>query len=108
MIRSFVLLTGLLIGLTANGWAEDTVVGQIKNINGSAYVLQGSTKTPAQLGLNIHRQDVLVTGPDGALGIILKDNTIRSLYFLSNTNSSRLFNKQIGFRFDAGTGRHRR
>src|SRR5262245_31602154 len=50
-------------------------VGRIKVSSGSASIVRGGTVLPATLGREVLALDTLKTGPDGKLGVTLKDDT---------------------------------
>ena len=52
--------------------------GYIKNVNGQATVTSGTRTTAAAPGMALGVGDVLRTGADGSLGVVLKDNTVLS------------------------------
>lgn len=72
------LLWGLLAG-AAPAWAAEASIGSVKLSSGSAVVLRGQQVLPAQPGLQLEAQDILRTGGDGTLGVILRDDTRISL-----------------------------
>lgn len=77
--------------------AGDSVVGSIKNIQGSVFVdRQGETLSLAK-DMKIYRNDEVWTGKDGSVGIILLDNTIFSM-----GPDSRLALKEFVFSPDQG------
>lgn len=47
----------------------------IKTLKGSAHIERGGQRLPAGVGVAVQPQDRLVSGPDGALGLTLRDNT---------------------------------
>jgi hypothetical protein len=53
--------------------------GHIKLASGSVFIVRGGTETPAQAGEPIYEADTVKTGPDGRLGITLRDDTRVSL-----------------------------
>jgi len=60
--------------------AEDALsVGSIRNIQGEVYLLRDGKKLPVAKGTPVHVQDVLHTGPDGSVGLSLRDDTALSL-----------------------------
>ncbi len=66
--------------LAASAWAtENETIGSVKNLQGSVTVVRTQQKLPAQIGLKLLRQDVLKTGPNASVGIILRDDTLLSL-----------------------------
>lgn len=58
-------------------------IGNIKNVEGQAWILRGEKQLPAQAGARLMVEDVLKTGDDGAVGIMLQDDTIISMGPLS-------------------------
>jgi hypothetical protein len=75
----------LVVGLTLCAVCQDAadgderVVGWVKVIQGTAFVVRDSQVLPAQVGQTLVQTDTLRTGSDGRLGVILKDNTRLSL-----------------------------
>ena len=53
--------------------------GRIKVVTGAAFIVRGTTTIPAQPGLEVFEADGLRTGPDGTIGLTLKDDTRLSL-----------------------------
>jgi hypothetical protein len=72
-------LLALLVGLAAPAPAGEETIGSVKNVAGAASVLRGSDSLPARPGLRLHVGDMLETGPDGSLGVILRDDALISL-----------------------------
>jgi hypothetical protein len=54
-------------------------IGLVKVTEGMATVQRGDEMLPARLGLAIQEGDVLRTGPDGRMGVVLRDDTRLSL-----------------------------
>ena len=52
--------------------------GHVKTVRGQAHIVSAGVSTPAQPGAPVAMGDIVQTGPDGALGITLKDNTLLS------------------------------
>ncbi len=83
--RSFGVWFGLLIALTASvlistpapARADD--VGQIKVAKGAVHLERSGRKVPAAVGAKVQQGDVLVTGPDGSVGIIFLDASLLSV-----------------------------
>ena len=71
----------LLLLLTGVAAAQETgaAIGTIKVADGDASVQRGGSVTPASEGLDVLREDTLLTGPSGALGVTLNDGTLISL-----------------------------
>ena len=59
--------------------AQVPVVGQVKNVIGSAVVVRGGEEMPVIPGLDLQESDSLRTGTDGSLGLTLRDGTRVSL-----------------------------
>ncbi|HEY6097628.1 MAG TPA: FecR domain-containing protein [Candidatus Deferrimicrobium sp.] len=72
----------LLAAVSAGTWghaASDGTIGVVRNAAGSATVTRGGTVLPATAGTRLHTGDALATGPDGSLGVILRDDSSLSL-----------------------------
>lgn len=72
-----VLALCLLISAAA-GAAQD-FVGKIKGTKGIVSILRNGKNIPAYPMMKIHLKDVIMTGSNGALGILLEDNTLLSM-----------------------------
>lgn len=55
--------------------AQVPVVGQVKNVTGSAVVVRGGQEVLVTRGLDLQESDSLRTGMDGSLGLTLRDGT---------------------------------
>lgn len=71
---SLFLFFGLMV---APASASD--VGSVKNIEGQAWIIRGEEQLPAAPGRRLMVLDILKTDVDGAMGIILRDDTIISM-----------------------------
>jgi hypothetical protein len=58
---------------------QQAAAGRIKIATGSVFVVRAGATVPALAGQVVFEADSLRTGPDGRLGIILKDDTRMSL-----------------------------
>ncbi len=56
--------------------ASQEQVGIVRSVRGTAFLQQAESSREAALGQAVHLNDTLKTGADGAIGIILKDNTM--------------------------------
>ncbi len=66
--------------LSAAAWAEPPeVIGRIQTMQGSVSIQRGPVTTPAAVGTEIRRGDVVRSGRPGAAGIVLTDDTSISL-----------------------------
>ena len=54
-------------------------IGSVKNIEGQAWIIRGEEQIPAKAGVGLMVNDTMKTGADGAMGIILRDDTIISM-----------------------------
>ena len=71
-------LAGLLagaMGVSVPAWAE---IGQIKVVRGAVTVERHGKALPARVGLGLETADVVRTGPDGSVGITMRDNALLS------------------------------
>jgi hypothetical protein len=65
----------LLLTVPASAQANRSIAGSVKKVSGSAVLQRGSDSIPAKEGLHLLPHDVLETGADASLGIILQDGT---------------------------------
>jgi hypothetical protein len=78
VIAGMVLLpSSLLIPLPAD--AADETIGSLKKTSGQVFVVRDGQRMPAHPGFKLHSGDILETGLDGSLGVILRDNSLLSL-----------------------------
>lgn len=54
-------------------------IGIVRNSSGAATIQRGGEVIPAAAGTRLFPGDALVTGPDGSMGVILRDNSLLSL-----------------------------
>jgi len=71
-----VTLSTLTPGLSA---AARETIGIVRNSAGEATVARGGQVLPATAGTKLFAGDTLGTGPDGSMGVILRDNSTLSL-----------------------------
>jgi hypothetical protein len=67
-------MTGVLVASAAI--AQD--VGRVKTVRGTVYVEREGRRELALVGTGVRQADVVVTGPDGAVGVTLADDTLLS------------------------------
>ncbi|NNG46882.1 MAG: hypothetical protein HKM86_07195 [Deltaproteobacteria bacterium] len=72
LVASFVLAPGI------DAAAHETI-GKVRSSEGVATVTRGESVLPATPGTKLLEGDILGTGPDGMLGVILRDNSTLSL-----------------------------
>jgi hypothetical protein len=69
----------LFLALMAAGPVSAADVGSVKNLAGQAWIVRGEDKIPAKAGASLMVNDIMQTGADGSMGIILRDDTIISM-----------------------------
>lgn len=77
MIRRSVFLT-ILIMLCLYGQAMAQEIGQIKKLKGTVNVERAGKSIASTAGMKLMIADTVKTGPDGAVGITLTDDTLLS------------------------------
>jgi len=81
-MRRTLFLVILLAAVSIPTWGHadtDGTIGVVRNFTGSATLTRGGNVLPATTGTRLHVGDTLGTGPDGSLGVILRDNSSLSL-----------------------------
>jgi hypothetical protein len=81
-MRHILFVAILLAAILVPTWGHadtDGTIGVVRNSAGSATVTRGENVLPATTGTRLHTGDTLGTGPDGSLGVILRDNSSLSL-----------------------------
>ena len=73
------IIAAALVACATLAAASDDSVGRVKTVNGSASIVRGQVSLPAVVNERVFQGDTLRTGPDGSLGVILKDDTSLSL-----------------------------
>lgn len=75
------LLAGwLLLGLGITmAWAQEAPIGTIKTVSAVATVLVDGQSVPAKAGMPLKSGHLIKTGPSGAVGVTLRDNTTLSI-----------------------------
>jgi len=74
-----VLCAALAIALLGSAEGAAPSIGLVKVAAGSAVVQRADQTVPAHAGLTLQEGDVLRTGADGRLGVVLRDDTRVSL-----------------------------
>jgi len=54
---------------------DANAAGRIKTVTGAAFIVRNGAAIPAQAGQVVYEADALRTGPDGKIGVTLKDDT---------------------------------
>jgi hypothetical protein len=70
------VLAMVFAGLVAVEAADD--VGRVKTVKGTVYIDREGRRELALVGAGVRQADTLVTGPDGAVGVTLADDTLLS------------------------------
>jgi hypothetical protein len=79
MLRAWTATLVLLSAAPAFAQPQPAPAGTIKIVSGAAFVVRESGTIQAQPGQPVYEADTLRTGPDGKLGVTLKDDTRLSL-----------------------------
>ena len=69
----------LVLVLTVAVASASAPIGLVKVTEGTATVQRGDETLPARLGLALEEGDILRTGGDGRMGVVLRDDTRLSL-----------------------------
>jgi hypothetical protein len=80
--KKFILLfmAGFIaLSIPSAAFAESIVIGSVRQVKGDALLVRKGQSIPARPRQQIMLNDILRTGPDGALGVILRDDTVLSL-----------------------------
>jgi hypothetical protein len=80
MKRIAVLFIVLLLSAACGyAGADEIRAGFVKSASGKAFIERQQHSVPAKAGARLFQGDTLVTGPDGAMGVIFQDNGILSI-----------------------------
>jgi len=79
ILRSTVLIAVALAVGAGTAIAQPSAAGRIDRLAGTAVILRGGAQVPLKAGDTVLETDVLRTGPDGRIGVTLKDDTRLSL-----------------------------
>lgn len=75
----FMFLGGLALLLAPAGFAQEPPAGQVKSLSGPVTLTRAGQTVALTAGQLLHAGDVLATGEEGSLGVILRDDTSLSL-----------------------------
>ena len=79
ILRS-VSFTALAVTASAGtAFAQSSAAGRIDRLAGTAVILRAGAEVPLKAGDSVLETDVLRTGPDGRIGVTLRDDTRLSL-----------------------------
>ena len=59
--------------------AERDAAGQVRTVRNPAYVVRGAENIEAKAGMAVMKSDVLLTGKQGTMGVVFRDNSTLSL-----------------------------
>lgn len=75
-----ILLPFLCVGwMASSGMAEPETIGVVQTVSGQSSLIRGERPIAVHSGLKLQENDILETGADGALGIVLRDDTLLSI-----------------------------
>lgn len=69
----------LLCIFPLSAMAENRMIGKVKGLRGLVSILRDGKTKPAFPNDKIYQSDTILTGSDGAIGILLEDNTLISM-----------------------------
>jgi hypothetical protein len=79
IVRIMVISAALILGNMTLCMAEPNYIGIVKSVTRDAFIIRKGETTPAVVNMKIMNKDVVKTGPQGAIGFILKDDTVISM-----------------------------
>jgi hypothetical protein len=76
-LRRSLAVLAVVVGFATPVFAaqEANPAGRIKTVTGAAFIVRNNAVIPAQAGQVVYEADALRTGPDGKMGVTLKDDT---------------------------------
>ncbi len=77
------LIVLLLWGLSNTSFAELQHIGKIKGTNGIVSIQRNGKMIPAFPHMKVYLKDILITGSNGVVGLLLEDNTLLSMGSMS-------------------------
>jgi hypothetical protein len=78
-VTAVLLLAALCLPAVAGTAIAGETIGIVRAVSGDATVIRGEKSLPAAPGLKIMVGDTLVTGRDGTVGVILRDDSSLSV-----------------------------
>jgi hypothetical protein len=78
-VIAVLLLGTLCLPAVAGAAVAGETIGLVRTVSGDATVTRGERSIPADPGLKLIVGDTLVTGRDGSLGVILRDDSSLSI-----------------------------
>ena len=76
-LRRSLAVLAVVVGFATPVFAaqEANPAGRIKTVTGTAFIVRNNVAIAAQAGQVVYEADALRTGPDGKIGVTLKDDT---------------------------------
>lgn len=68
-----------MLALGGHGALAEEIIGSVKTLKGDAQIERGGTTSPAAIGMPVYPSDTIKTADNGALGLILRDDTLISM-----------------------------
>jgi hypothetical protein len=79
ILRSTALIAVAVAVGAGTAIAQPSTAGRIDRLAGTAVILRAGAQVPIKAGDTVLETDILRTGPDGRIGVTLKDDTRLSL-----------------------------
>lgn len=79
MKNVWLVVLALCLIIPGAAGAQQDYIGKIKGTKGLVSISRDGKTIPAYPMMKIHLKDVIMTGSNGALGILLEDNTLLSM-----------------------------
>jgi len=79
ILRSTAFVALAVVAVAGPAAAQPAAAGRIDRLAGTAVILRAGAQIPLKAGDPVLETDVLRTGPDGRIGVTLKDDTRLSL-----------------------------
>ena len=74
-LRSILFVTAVVMGTSTVAAQQSAPAGRIKVVSGAAFVRHQNQQLRATVGAPVFEADTLTTGPDGRIGVTLRDET---------------------------------
>jgi hypothetical protein len=72
------ILATVASGVAAGEATAQAIIGRVKTVKGTVHIERGGRRELTLVGAGVQQADTLVTGPDGAVGVTLADDTLLS------------------------------
>jgi hypothetical protein len=79
MKKFFIAIIIVIICYTSPAHTEDQRTGFVKNVSGKAFIERNKIIKSANVKDGLLEKDILITGQDGSMGVILQDNSVMSI-----------------------------